>query len=445
MLVKLILVGLASAAILDDLVTSLPGVPVVPNFDIYSGYLDIPNSKGKSLHYVFVESQNNPTTDPVLLWLNGGPGCSSMDGFFYEHGPFIFADGNSTTLTVNPYSWNTNASVIYLESPAGVGFSLLGDVSNNYTTDQITAHDNLMALLQFFKGFFEYRGNDFYISGESYAGIYVPTLALQIVNYNSYTPYAPINLQGIAVGNGCTDWTVDTTPAFMHMLWTYGMIDVAWHTQLMDNCDNMNDFSSDACQAVCNQIGNNVVGQVNIYDLYGDCYQGPSVEEDWKTNQGRLKFLQYTNPGLAEVPPCIGWTGIYSYLKSKVVRQALNIPPNANAWDFCANLDYHSDTDHGSFYAYPSLINAGLNIMIYSGDVDGAVPTIGTRMWIRKMNLAILEPYRSWFVNEQVAGYTIGYSGLRLVTVKGAGHMVPQWKPAQAHHMLLSWLQGSRL
>lgn len=444
MLVNLILVSLASGAILNDLVTSLPGVPVVPNFDIYSGYLDIPNSNGKSLHYVFVESQNDPTTDPVILWLNGGPGCSSMDGLFYEHGPFIFPDGNSTTLVVNPYSWNTNASVIYLESPAGVGFSILGNVANNYTTDQITAHDNLLALLQFFKGFFEYRTQPFYITGESYAGIYVPTLALQIVNYNSYTPYAPINLQGIAVGNGCTDWTVDTTPAFMHMLWSYGMMPVSWHTQVMDNCDNMNDFSSEACQNVCNELQNTLVPGINIYDIYGSCYAGPT-EEFESSNKGKLKFLYDKNPGLGEVPPCIGWTGIYSYLRSSVVRQALNIKPEANQWDFCANLDYNSDFEHGSYYTYPNLINAGLNILIYSGDVDGAVPTIGTRMWIRNLNLGILEPYRSWMVNEQVAGYTIQYTGLRLVTVKGAGHMVPQWKPAQAHHMLLSWLQGTRL
>ena len=91
------------------------------------------------------------------------------------------------------------------------------------------------------------------------------------------------------------------------------------------------------------------------------------------------------------------------------------------------------------------MINAGLNILIYSGDVDGAVPTIGTRMWIKNLNLGILESYRSWMVNEQIAGYTTLYTGLRLVTIKGAGHMVPQWKPAQAHHMLLSWLFGTRI
>ncbi|OMJ72156.1 hypothetical protein SteCoe_29467 [Stentor coeruleus] len=440
MLANFILLGLANGVILTDRMTSFPQFPEIPPFDMYSGFLDVPNSKGKQLHYVFVESQNNPATDPLILWLNGGPGCSSMDGLFYENGPYIYID-NSTTLVKNPYSWNTNASVIYLESPAGVGFSPLGDVSNNYTTDQITAHDNLLALLQFFKGFYEYRHLPFYITGESYAGIYVPTLALAIVNYNSYTPYIPINLQGIAVGNGATDWRYDTYPAFMEMLWTYGMMSVQMHTQLMQDCDNMQDWSSEACQETVGEVYN-TVDSVNIYDIYGYCWPGMS-QTSYEDNQGKLRFLTSILKDTV-IPPCIAWGGIYTYLNNATVQKAFNIPQPAT-WGFCADLDYVKDMQHGSFYAYPALINAGLNILIYSGDTDGAVPTIGTRNWIRNLNLGISEPYRSWYVNEQVAGYTIGYTGLRLVTVKGAGHMVPQWKPAQAQHMILSWLFGTSL
>ena len=443
MLVKLILLGLASGVVLKDKMVSFPNFPEVPPFDMYSGYLDVPNSNGKSLHYVFVESQNKPETDPVLLWLNGGPGCSSMDGLFYEHGPYIFIDQN-LNLVKNPYSWNTNASVLYIEAPAGVGFSVLGDASNNFTNDQITAHDNVLALLQFFKGFYEYRNNPFFISGESYAGIYVPTLALSIINYNSYAPFAQINLQGIAVGNGCTDWNYDTSPAFMRMLWTHGMLSPYWNTQLERYCDNYMDFSSKLCQNVTNDIYETVVPNVNIYNIYGVCFPGPSTYENYMNNQKRMSFLLRTGQ-LREVPPCVAWEGMLTYLNNPTVQKAFHVDPSVTSWDFCANLDYVNDTIHGSFYTYPNLINAGLNILIYSGDIDGAVPVIGTRNWIRNLNLQINEPYRSWYYNEQVAGYTIQYSGLRLVTVKGAGHMVPQDKPGQAHKMLMSWLYGSTL
>ncbi|KAH9509420.1 hypothetical protein Btru_045851 [Bulinus truncatus] len=69
-----------------DYISRLPGLSWVPNFKQYSGYLS--GSGGKQLHYWFVESSDNPEKDPLVLWMNGGPGCSSLEGFFSEHGPF---------------------------------------------------------------------------------------------------------------------------------------------------------------------------------------------------------------------------------------------------------------------------------------------------------------------------------------------------------------------
>jgi carboxypeptidase C (cathepsin A) len=75
------------------------------------------------LHYVFIESLDKPTTDPVLIWFNGGPGCSSLLGLFQENGPFIIDDGE-TIIKPNPFPWNQRANLLYIESPAGVGFSI---------------------------------------------------------------------------------------------------------------------------------------------------------------------------------------------------------------------------------------------------------------------------------------------------------------------------------
>ena len=94
------------------------------DFSLYSGYLAIDGTP-KQLHYVFAESQGNPTTDPLVIWFNGGPGCSSMLGFTQEHGPFVMEDGGST-FNKNDYSWNREANMLYIESPAGVGFSYCG-------------------------------------------------------------------------------------------------------------------------------------------------------------------------------------------------------------------------------------------------------------------------------------------------------------------------------
>lgn len=91
------------------------------------------------------ESERDPMNDGLVLWLNGGPGCSSLIGMLYENGPFLFK-GEDTQLSYNNYSWNKIANVIYLESPAGVGYSY-GEVNELYSNDSLSGRDNLQAML----------------------------------------------------------------------------------------------------------------------------------------------------------------------------------------------------------------------------------------------------------------------------------------------------------
>ena len=192
------LLGLATSEPSEDLIANLPGLTWTANYDQYSGYLDLAN--GHHLHYWFVESQNAPSKDPVLLWLNGGPGCSSMDGLFYEHGPFhIYNTDTQPNLYNNERNaWNNNASVLYLEAPICVGYSYADD-GKCVMNDNTTAQDNYEALLLFFtKKFPEYIANDFFVSGESYAGNYVPLLSYNIINGNAKSGATKINLKGFA-------------------------------------------------------------------------------------------------------------------------------------------------------------------------------------------------------------------------------------------------------
>lgn len=138
-----------------------------------------------------------------------------------ENGPFYFSEHNST-IYKNEHSWNKKASMLYLEAPAGVGFSVLG--SNNYTNDNITAENNLEALLLWYRKFPEYRRNEFYIMGESYAGVYVPTLANQVINYNARTMNKTINLKGFAIGNPVVDYKYDGDNGWAYFLWWHGLI-----------------------------------------------------------------------------------------------------------------------------------------------------------------------------------------------------------------------------
>lgn len=158
-----------------DLVQSLPEMPDL-SFGLYSGMITITGTK-KQLHYVAALSQGNWQTDPVILWFNGGPGCSSMIGWTQEHGPYVMEDGTQTFVK-NDYSWNKKANVIYFDSPAGVGYSVCGDINECDFDDDNTADDNLNAFLTLMTvNLPQLQSNDLYLAGESYAGIYVPKLA----------------------------------------------------------------------------------------------------------------------------------------------------------------------------------------------------------------------------------------------------------------------------
>lgn len=163
----------------QDRVTSpLPGLHQSLSTHHYSGYLSVLNGTGH-LFYWFFESQSaHPEKDPVVLWLNGGPGCSSLLGQFTELGPVRLRQNGS--LSLNPYAWNQRANVIFLESPLSVGYSYRDD--GNYShpqDDHTTPVANLDALRDFFRKFPHFAENEFFISGESYGGIYVPTLAVR--------------------------------------------------------------------------------------------------------------------------------------------------------------------------------------------------------------------------------------------------------------------------
>ena len=170
-----------------------------------------------NLHYWLIESTNNPSNDPIVLWLNGGPGSSSLIGLLTENGQIVTNDDSLTNevdgvpqVFPNPYAWTTMANMLYLESPKGVGFSYCEGATKSsdcVNTDESTAQDAYEFLTNFFNAYPEYKSNKFYITGESYAGIYIPMLIQQI---DADPMGAKMNFVGAAIGNGCWGNTVGT-------------------------------------------------------------------------------------------------------------------------------------------------------------------------------------------------------------------------------------------
>ena len=211
-MIKFVVLLAATAAALtpDDFeIKELPGLKEEIGFKQYSGLMPIGDEYNTSLFFWFVESQKDPANDPLAFWTNGGPGSSSVAyGFWTEHGPFRLqegADGNPYPVLYNE-SWNKIASVLYVEMPTGVGFSFSHDESHySNITDAEASHDTFQFLLAFFKVFKQFKSNPFYVTGESYGGHYVPTLATRILDEPN-----DINMKGFLIGNPGinSDWCV---------------------------------------------------------------------------------------------------------------------------------------------------------------------------------------------------------------------------------------------
>ncbi|XP_041454871.1 lysosomal protective protein-like [Lytechinus variegatus] len=450
--------NVALAAYAPDEVTNLPGLKTQPSFRHYSGYL---NASGQDrLHYWFVESQNDPANDPVVLWMNGGPGCSSMDGMLSELGPFhVNSDGQ--TLYMNKYSWNTVANVIFLEAPAGVGYSY--NPTKEYATDDDkVSMGNYLALQSFFKKFPEYASNDFYVTGESYGGIYVPTLTHRILNGN-----ATINMKGFAVGNGITNFTTNSD-SLVYFAYYHGLIGLdLWKSLNERCCDGTYCVFSQSTDIECQTLvaeALNVVYDIglNTYSLYLDCYNGPSSVQsplltryqfDMMHALGHLpkappKYYQPMSAILSKskvglVPPCINVTGVTAYLNLPNVRKALHIADEAPSWEVCSQLPY--TTIYKTMYSTYKDILAKYRGMVYNGDTDMACNFLGDEWFVESLNLKKKSDRSPWMLGDQIAGFVKEFEGLSLVTIKGAGHMVPQERPAQALKMFTYFLQNKPL
>mmetsp|Transcript_20421 Transcript_20421/g.23586 ORF Transcript_20421/g.23586 Transcript_20421/m.23586 type:complete len:468 (-) Transcript_20421:31-1434(-) len=459
-LILILAIWISHAAPADELITQFPDCEKF-DFKSYSGYLQV--NQTKSLHYILIESQDKPQTDPLLIWFNGGPGCSSLLGFMQEHGPCIIDDGE-TKVKTNPFPWNVRANVLYIESPAGVGFSYAAGPNDQKFNDLLSSHDNLEALKSFYAKFPEYQKHELYISGESYAGIYVPYLAMRVHQYNEMAKLnhrTPINLKGILVGNGATDWRYDTTPSYLPMAYNHELMDKTLYDVLVSN--NCTWFFRDVlpgnhpkvCQDAYKKFTKDT-SRINWYDIYRKVYDDSlsnpigetKIDGEVRYYKRGYKMSDYA-PWLQDLygdnSPVLG-DGVSDYLNREDVRNALHIPKTIQTWTGCSSSRDFSYTlqKEGSVWIYPLLKAAGIKILKFSGDTDGAVPTYGTERWIRDLNWDVKKEWHPWLVDNQVAGYNKFYDGLNFTTIHGVGHMAPQWKRKEVTQLITAFIHNEQ-
>ncbi|KAI6246455.1 Carboxypeptidase Y A [Erysiphe necator] len=397
----------------------------------YSGYLD-DNENDKHLFYWFFESRNDPKNDPVLLWLNGGPGCSSLTGLFAELGPASV--NKNLTLAYNPFSWNANASVIFLDQPVNVGYSY----SSRSVSDTVAAGKDIYALLTlFFKQFPEYATQDFHIAGESYGGHYVPVFVSEILSYKNRN----INLKSALIGNGITDplTQYDYLRPMACGEGGYPAVLEESQCQRMDNalprCQSLikNCYESEsiwACVPAGIYCNNALIGPYqnsgqNVYDVRTQCEDPENL--------------------------CYSITGwIRDYLNQKHVMNELGA--EVSSYEGCSDTINRNFLFHGDWMKpYHKLVPGILDqipLLIYAGDADFICNWLGNKAWTE----ALEWKGKSLFNKAESKNIELG-NGNKYGKIKSsgnftflqifeAGHMVPMNQPEVSLDFLNRWLHG---
>ncbi|PAA65212.1 hypothetical protein BOX15_Mlig015277g2 [Macrostomum lignano] len=378
-------------------VEELPRLLFRPNFTQYSGYLTSSSGSGGSrrLFYWLVESSHvDAATAPLVLWMNGGPGCSSVGGLLMTNGPFLAND--RAELERNDFAWNRLANVLYIDSPSGVGLSEPGPTDPTELNDNATTRLNLGALLHFYSLFPEYRGRAFYIAEESYAGIYIPLLASAIIDGGHWPSL--INLKGIAVGNGLH-------VAINHFDMSPYREAVTKALGIRSDEVNLIDLSSEAAQ-------------VNPYNLAQPC------------------FLSSESGGY----PCSNTTGLSSFMADIRVQRALGVSGQVN-YSLCNVLitGHYQRRNKDVLQQLVTAASSCVSVLLYHGALDWMLPLGCTQQLLDRLPVDPLrEGEGAWFYSMRAPGYGLQIGGvqrsylggrIRYRTVIGAGHSVATERP----------------
>ncbi|KAF8602097.1 peptidase S10 serine carboxypeptidase [Ceratobasidium sp. AG-I] len=422
-----------------------------PTVRQHSGYLDV--SKDKHIFFWFFEARNKPEEAPIVIWLNGGPGCSSSMGLFFALGPCsIEEDGKNTTS--NKHSWNTNANMLFIDQPAGVGYSYN---DGPRVGDSYIAAEDMWAFLQiFYKRFGEYSGQ-LHVAGESYGGTYIPHIARAIYNNNkalgARDNLVHVNLTSILIGNGLTDPYHQFGAAhewFCNGKWKVLDKDgpeclelesaIKTCLRLVQACyDYDSDITCASASVFCmgKIFGTAKVAGLNPYDARMKCNSGD------------------------EGTPCyIAEKWISMFLNRPDVKRELGVPTNliftACSADVQAGFMASGDPARSSSALLPELIEDGLRVLIYVGDADLLCPGIGQIPWLEGMNTTFQRrfndsPRLDFRTHNRTAGFTRSSGGkdeagrIAYVEIFNAGHMAPHDQPDAALDMFNRWIEDKPL
>ncbi|KAJ7778723.1 serine carboxypeptidase [Mycena maculata] len=409
--------------------------------DTYVGYIDI---EARHLFFFYFESRNAPADDDVVLWLNGGPGGSSSLGLFMELGPCTIISDNATEY--NPYSWNSNANMLFIDQPIGVGLSY-AEYGETVATTEDAAKDIAAFLAIFFECMDGLKGRGLHIAGESYGGRYVPLFAAAVYDQNrrfEELGMTPVNLLSAMIGNGCSDPYQCVASASMfpsvvplhipadfpssvctQMKLALPRCQLALRTHCQETFDIMNCAAAHSFCEDMLSVPFQLTG--NIYDIRTEC-----IGEVQDT-------LCYPEP-----------KQIANYLNLPSTRDILGIAPSFPnislvGWAVNSAFSASGDVYRSSTHYIAALLERGVRVLIYAGTSDLACNFVGNDRMTHELEWAgqaqfAAQPLRAWASDGRTAGETRAFGGLTFATLLDAGHQVPHDNPVQSLALINRWL-----
>ena len=413
----------------------------------YTGYLSTENDT-KHFYFAYFESRSSPEDDPLLMWINGGPGCSSMMGLLMEQGPCrVNEHGNATTK--NPYSWIEAANVFFLDQPIGVGFSYDSSPNPGHSNGSFAASEDIYAFMRLWYAHFpESQQQPFSIAGESYGGHYIPIFASHIIAENEISvkegrTQDVVPLASVMIGNGIFDPLRQSTSVW----------DIT--------CTNVTGVGPVLNKTVCDKMASNID---RCEYLWGACYDYPDpyicdaaegfcqefLDEPYFLSG--LNYYDISKP--CDGPLCYKEVGaITKYLNREDVRDAFGVDKAVKRFDACSNAvgrDFHRAGDGNipttTYTTY--LLNKGLRVLMYVGTYDWICNFVGNERFLLALPWVGDYGYRhaaTYKQKEWAGGEWWEFENLRYARVQRAGHMVPYDMPKEALSMVKSWLKEEPL
>ncbi|XP_032527798.2 venom serine carboxypeptidase-like [Danaus plexippus] len=392
-------------------------------FRSHAGFLTINAKYNSNLYFWYFPPFNENTGAPVVLWLQGGPGGSSLFGLFTENGPLI---ARKDGFSLRKYHWAHENHLIYIDNPVGTGFSFT-DNENGYCSDENCVAKGLYNFLQqFYKLFPQLRNNNFFISGESYAGKYLPSLAMEIHQQN-HRGLTKINLKGLALGNAYCDPLNQMD--YGNYLYQHGMIDDKQKLVFLKMQKKISDEIKKQNWAEAGILMNTLMdGDLTNFSYFNN-YTG------FENYYNILEPIDKTNVSIFE-----------ALLNSDKIRRSVHV----------GGLPFHSGKDVQMHLAFDILKSVALSIsellshyrlMFYNGQLDIIVAYPLTENFLRNLNFSSAAEYkvakrRIWRVGDEIAGYIKKAGNLTEVLVRNAGHMVPHDQPKWMFDLITRFIKN---